>query len=214
MGESLSRGGLLSKLIVVVWGGALLMVTSSLMVGHWVTLPHPATGTTIGTLVSQPTGGLSQVTDPLTEMPIFDGSSKRIFAFHFLYGDCPCSRRVLRTIVDRDPVHGVSERIVLIGDDPELKSKAIARGFEVETVTPDELKDRYGVDAAPLLLVANSNGLIQYSGGYTSRKQGLDVSDVSIIHHIVNGQTVEELPLYGCAVSDTLKSIIDPLGLK
>lgn len=187
------------QLFFASWIGGLLLVGTSLMVGHWVTLPHPHRGETLPSTV-----GLSATNAGVDE----------VFTFHFLYGDCPCSRRILGHVLRRSPIVGANERIVLIGEDPQGQADAIARGFEIDVVTPAELERRYGVESAPLLVISDQLGTIRYSGGYTSRKQGLDIQDQSIIEKTVVGQDIDGLPLYGCAVSKSLKAFIDPLNIK
>jgi len=51
-------------------------------------------------------------------------------------------------------------------------------------------------------------------GGYTERKQGFDIQDVSIVERLRNEKSVAELPLFGCAVSRSLQALLDPLGIK
>lgn len=190
----------LRSLVIPVWAASLLIVTASLMVGHWVTLPHPAVGATV------PVSGMDRVSGRV--------EPQSLYAFHFLYGDCPCSRRVLKHVVNRKPVPGVGEHLVLIGRDEEMQRRAESKGFSVDTIEPEELKRIYGVDAVPLLVVTNGDGGIHYSGGYTPRKQGLDIQDESIIRQAMDGEMSGTLPLYGCAVSKSLKSIVDPLNIK
>lgn len=182
----------------------MLTITASLMASHWISLPHPETGKV-----------LSRGVDQTPDTPNGDSLQKSYpIAFHFLYGNCPCSRRVLNHLVKRSPIDGVMEHIVLVGPDPELQTKAEQVGFLVDVVTPLELQSRYGVEAAPLLVVTDPGATILYSGGYTARKQSFDNQDEDILQRIIQGDAIQELPLYGCAVSQELKSIIDPLGLK
>jgi hypothetical protein len=175
-------------------------VVASLMVSHWVPLPHPENGVA---LVGHETLDSS-----------FDGKSASWSAVHFLYADCPCSRRILDHVVARSPLTGVREHIVLIGEQDPKTKEARAAGYEVTFVTPSELKQRFGIESAPLLIVTDVNGIIRYGGGYTSRKQGPDIQDESLIRAAVDGRWQETLPLYGCAVSKQLKDLVDPLRLK
>ena len=142
-----------------------------------------------------------------------DAKSK-VVAFHFLYGDCPCSRRVLKHVAGRGKIAGATEHIVLIGNDDPLGREAQAKGFGIDIVSPEDLKSVYGIESAPLLVVTDCSGTILYSGGYTPRKQGLAIKDVAIIGQAVAGDVPKGLPLYGCAVSKDLKAIIDPLSIK
>lgn len=89
-----------------------------------------------------------------------------------------------------------------------------AQGYSVDCITPEELLSKYGVEATPLLMILDPDGQQRYIGGYTSRKQLLDVQDKVILDQLMSGQEVEPLPLFDCAVSGRLKSLVDPLGLK
>jgi hypothetical protein len=187
-----------ARSLIATWAGLMITVVAFLMVGHWVVLPHPAKDD------SQWAERLSATrSKPESEWTVF----------HFLYGNCPCSRRVLDHVLTRKPIDGIRELIVFIGDDSEIKS-AKKCGFEVECVTPEILKERYGVEAAPLLVVADPSSKIRYSGGYTARKQSLDIQDREIIERILSGESLSDLPLFGCAVSSKLKFLVDPLRLK
>lgn len=180
--------------VILIWGSFLTCAMATLMAGHWVSLPHPEKGTSLNGYRGQ--------------------SVESVNVFHFLYGDCGCSRRILKQLLKRDVVEGVSERIVLIGNDDAAESLATQKGFAVSRLTPAELKQQYEVESAPLLIITDNTGTIRYSGGYTSRKQGLDNQDLRIIQSILDGEQYSELPVYGCAVSKRLKDLIDPLNLK
>ncbi len=197
-------GQLVARLVLPVWALLLMVVIASLMANHWVSLPHPALGATVTvTDLSNPSSGSVTSLD-----------DSRWFALHVLFAECPCSRRVLKHVVSREPLSGVRERIVFIGKDEELQQLAIHNGYEIECLSAEELGTKYGIESAPLLLVTEPSGTIRYSGGYTPRKQGLDIQDAEIISNTLAGKTVTELPVYGCAVSQNLKAIVDPFGLK
>lgn len=182
------------------WAVLMLLIGASLMVNHWVPLPRPKVeqGGSAASLVS------FQTVD----------AAHRWAAVHFLYAECPCSRRVLDHLLQQQPRAEVAERIVLIGDATQLATNAETQGYEVDCVMPEELLTKYGVEAAPLLMIFDPQGRQRYVGGYTSRKQLLDIQDRAILGQLQSGQEVEPLPLFGCAVSGRLKSLVDPLGLK
>lgn len=189
--------GIRSKLttgLILVWGAFLSCAMATLMAGHWVSLPHPETGAVLRTPSEQ--------------------NDSQLNAFHFLYGDCACSKRILKSLLQREPLDGIHERIVLIGEDSVFEEKARLQGYAVTVVTPSELKQLYEIESAPLLIATDDAGTIRYSGGYTSRKQGLAHQDVGILQSLLAGQSCPELPVYGCAVSQRLKDLIDPLNLK
>jgi len=183
---------------IVVWIVALGLIIAGLMTGHWVVLPHPEVGESL-----TPTE------------PEFSGSADaELTALHFLYADCPCSRRVLNHVLDRQTIAGVCEKIVLIGDDHTIRGLALSSGYQFEAVAADELKAQYGVEAAPLLVVTDPKANIVYSGGYTTRKQGPAILDVATITALTKGKSPACLPVYGCAVSQELQALVDPFGLK
>ncbi len=194
-----ARMNMLGRFAIGVWALGMLFVVACLMVSHWVALPHPTT--TDQTWTTQ----LNKART--TEV-------KQWTVFHFLYGNCPCSRRVLRHILNRVPVNGCRETIVFIGQDTPSTEAALKRGFEADYVAPEDLKTRYGVEAAPLLTILDPSGTVRFAGGYTTHKQGPQIQDVRIIQALLKGDSVEDLPLFGCAVSAELTAIVDPLGFK
>jgi hypothetical protein len=178
----------------------MVIIGASLMVNHWVPLPRPE--------LEQTEGKTS-----LASFQIADANHHWV-AIHFLYAECPCSRRVLDHLLEQSPRANAFERVVLIGDAEELFVKAEAQGYEVDSVAPEELLAKYGVEAAPLLMIFDPNGQQRYVGGYTSRKQLLNIQDRVILEQLQSGEDVEPLPVFGCAVSERLKSLVDPFGLK
>lgn len=185
---------------LLVWAGFMTFLVSCLMVGHWISLPHPKADN------AEWAGKLTGAA--------YDDSTPQWLALHVLYADCPCSIRILKQVVQREAYPGIRERIVLIGENPELAQAAQTQGYEVECVTPEQLWEQYGLESAPMLVVLDPDRSPRYSGGYTSRKQGPDIQDTAIIEKLLAGQNVESLPVYGCAVSNNLQSIVDPLGIK
>lgn len=186
--------------VLLAWAGLMTVLVSCLMVGHWVSLPHPTTDNSDWAVK------LSDTT--------YGGATPHWLALHVLYADCPCSIRIMKQVVQREPNEGIRERVVLIGENDELAQSARAKGYEVDCVTPAQLMEQYGLESAPMLVVLDPDRRPQYAGGYTSRKQGPDIQDTAIIEALLAGQNVESLPVYGCAVSNGLKSIVDPLGMK
>ena len=185
-------------LAIAIWASALTLVIGTLMVSHWVVLPSPAVGQTL----------------PAAEVTRTVSTRGRLQVFHFLSSECPCSRRVLRHLVDRGANAKVLETIVLVGESKELEMAAVKHGYVMDVVTPEELASRYEVESGPLMIVTAPDSTILYSGGYTSRKQGYEIQDERIISELLAGDEVECLPVFGCAVSKDLQAIVDPLGLK
>ena len=174
------------------------------MVGHWISLPTPAVGNPLER-------GAHPASQLVADRTWADG---RLRVSHFLLVDCPCSRKVLDYLVHRPPLAGVNERIVLIALGNQDLADVASENFTVELESPETLMAKYGVESAPLMIVDDAHGIIRYAGGYTSRKQGLDYQDQTIVRQLLSGAEVDPLPLYGCAVSQRLKQLVDPFGLK
>lgn len=189
-------------LMLPLWAASLCAIVSTLMASHWATLPHPETGSQLPT-ESETVG------EDLNE----DNGRIRL-TYHFLYSGCRCSQRVIEHLLKRGPIENASEQIVLVGSDAELESRILNARYRLVVISEAELKERYDVEAAPLMVIADMQGKIRYSGGYSSRKQSLDYQDVAIIAKAIKGDEVEGLPVYGCAVSTRLQKIVDPLGIK
>ncbi len=185
---------------LLVWAGLSLVVQSTLMVGHWYTLPAPDRA------------------DPRLEhalaslVPAENGESWA--AIHVLYSACRCSQRVFDHLFESERPDDLYEVVLLVGEDEDVETRAHAAGFDVVSVSPQELEKRYGVVSAPLLLVVNPEGRLRYAGGYTERKQGYEIEDEDVIDALQAGVTPEVLPLYGCGVSKELQQLLDPMGLK
>src|SRR5262249_22073117 len=113
---------------------------------------------------------------------------------------------------------GVPERIVLVTEHPATTPATVAaakaRGFDIEVVAPDQLVDDYHVEAAPLLVIVDPRDAVRYVGGYTPRKQAADIRDRAVIAATLQGEAVPPLPTFGCAVGRSLRSKLDPLGIR
>ena len=183
-----------------LWAGAATLIGASLMVGHWTTLPKPPAHD-------------SQMTAAVATLRA-SRDDGRWMAVHVLYTSCRCSQRIFDHVVARPRVGGVAEKLVLIEHDAKLEQRARAAGLSVEVVTQRQLSERFNLVAAPVLVVVDGGGTVRYLGGYTDRKQGPDIRDVAIIEDLVAGQAADALPLFGCAVSQQLQRVLDPLGIK
>jgi hypothetical protein len=138
----------------------------------------------------------------------------RVTVTHVLYAQCQCSRSIVEHLVARRARRDVGESSILVGPADEFAARLRPAGYRVEVVTARELKARYAIEAAPLLIVADAAHSIRYIGGYTVHKQSADIRDVAIIDAVLAGQAAQELPLLGCAVSRALQKLSDPWGLR
>ncbi|MEL6107866.1 MAG: hypothetical protein AAFU85_17715 [Planctomycetota bacterium] len=194
------RAGFARVALLTVWFVVSMAIVSGLMADHWIPLPRPEGDSFTYQSRGEPANDQSDATRPK--------------AHHFLYGECPCSRRVLDQLLERHALSGVDETIVLVDGPAALVTEASNLGYRVDLVAAAELEHRYGVVSSPLLVVTDASERLLYSGGYTDRKQGFAIRDTEILRKLRSGEHVSPLPVFGCATSRELQARIDPLGLK
>jgi hypothetical protein len=188
------------RALFAMWIAAFVVVGAYLLAPHLLTLPvpEPADEALIHSVAEQ--------------LPPHHGW----VALHVLDQDCQCSQRVAEHLLATSRPTGVAERVVWIAGTPDLARVAAleAHGFAVETIAPDQLGERYHLDAAPVLLVVDPTDHVRYLGGYTPRKQAGDMRDEAIIAAVQRGERVPPLPTFGCAVGAALSTTVDPLGIR
>lgn len=185
---------------LAVWGGVLVVVCATLLAGHFYALPIPS--------VADPVLAAGVHSDLATEG--WDGWA----VVHVFYAECGCSERVAEHLFAEARPPGVHEKVVVVGEHPQWQAKAERNGFSYETVTQEDLRSRYGIEGAPLMVVVDAGGQIRYAGAYTDRKRGLVVRDLEILEDLRAGNEVAAIPLFGCAVGKDLQAAFDPLRLK
>jgi hypothetical protein len=189
----------IGRIVLSVWAPAAFVAIGTLAVGHWWTLPKP------------------DAKDPLVAAAIHDrwqGSSRQWVGVHVLYSMCKCSERILRHLAERRPLPDMTEAVVLVGPNGDFERMIREAGYALEVLTPSQLSEKYHIQSAPMFALMDESGALRYLGGYTERKQGLMIQDVSIVERLRSERPVVELPLFGCAVSRSLQALLDPLGIK
>jgi hypothetical protein len=184
----------LRKLLLVVWAAAMLPLGAYTSAVHLLALPQP-----------------SQREIALAPWSSLVGPRRGVV--HVLYASCKCSGRIVDVLTRRHALTSAHEVVMLVGSLGERERELTAAGFEVTHVESENLKRRYHVEAAPLLVVVGEHGEVLYSGGYRASENG-PIADAQIIRDTFAGGTPGSLPLFGCAVSSLLRRIVDPLGLK
>lgn len=188
-----ARPRVAALLALAGWFAVSSLVSATLMARHWLPLP-----------------GAGSVPAALTALSAKTG--RRYQLVHVLYSECRCSRRIAESILARPLANDADELTLLVGHDAQLEQRLRAHGLSVRNVDRDALERDYGLQSAPLLLIGE-RGELRYSGGYTRRKQGLDVSDQALLTEVRAGVTPASLPVYGCAVSRSLARTVNPLSL-
>ena len=182
-------------------------VLGFVVVGAYLLAPH---------LLTLPSSDAAASVTRRFTAPRLPGERGRWLLVHVLDEDCACSLRVLDHLLTTPRPVDVVERVVLIarsGNAPRVAAIR-ARHFDLDVVTPEQLGERYHLEAAPLLVVVDPSDTVRYLGGYTTRKQASDVRDVAIAAAVVRGERVTPLPTFGCAVGASLRTTVDPLGLR
>ncbi len=194
-----SKANWIGRTVLCVWAPLAFVAIGTLGVGHWWSLPKPDSK------------------DPLVSAAIRDQwqiSPGRWVGVHVLYSMCKCSERIVHHLVERRPMPGMAEVVVLVGANEELERMIREGGYQLEVLAPSQLSEKYHIQSAPMLAVMDPSSVLRYLGGYTERKQGLMIADATIIDRLRTERPVVELPLFGCAVSRSLQAMLDPLGIK
>lgn len=197
-----------ARIALMIWMPAVALGVGSLMVGHWAPLPVPSTEahTPLASGIESLLGGEDTATRSQWTL------------VHFLYGDCGCSSRVADYLVSesRTQPEEIVEHIIFVDQDPESEFalNALAQGFAVHHETRPTLAERYGIESAPLFIAVSPEGDVKFLGGYTLRKQGLDYADLDVLAQLRAGRQPDPIPVFGCGVSATLQTALDPLRIK
>ena len=180
------------------WIASVLVVGSILLGRHVIALPRPDRS-------SIAARALARLRRP--------ADRGQWLAVHVLYAGCRCSARVVDQLVQGQPIANVREIVLWVGQDPDSRARLMSAGYRTLEMAPEELRDRYTIEAAPMLAVLDPEDHARYLGGYTSRKQGPDIQDRKILTALLAGQHPEENPVLGCAVSSGLQNTLNPVGL-
>ena len=134
---------------------------------------------------------------------------------HVLGPGCKCSREVFRYLIQRGPEKEISEQVILLGAMPDEEKALIDRGFSVHQKSPRDIASEKAV-GVPFLLITSPKGDALYSGGYSDHtiREGTPLHDLQILASLKDGKTASEFPIFGCAVSQRIQKLIDPLSLK
>lgn len=205
-------GRLLARAVLLLWMPTVALGIGSLMVGHWAPMPTPSDAQE-ATLQAALRELVARDGAPRQAAPLAPASWKLV---HVLYGDCGCSRGVAEYLLAPGRESSAEEWVLLIEGDSggELHAELSAAGFRLHALTADDLRDRFGVESAPLFIAVDPQGDVRFVGGYTPRKQGLSYQDVATLDDLRAGLTPAPLPVFGCGVSNSLQSALDPLHLK
>lgn len=136
-------------------------------------------------------------------------------AVHVFVAGCPCSSSVAEQVASRAPLPGGREMFAVLGTDDALTST-----LDDSHLQPLPDSDRIALQTqltgGPCLLVLSPDGKVVYAGGYSPRPPNrlTPIEDRQIWEEIRNGMVPAVRPMFGCAASQTLQQLQDPLGIK
>ncbi len=186
---------LFARISLAIWMVGAVAVGATLQARHLLALPAASIG--------------QSARDESVAMLARGGQGLAVW--HVLSADCACSRKVAEHLATRAPIAGSIETIVWVAknDAPPPQTGAL----RLLVITPDDLQRRFGAVAAPQLIAVDAQGAVRYVGGYSRSKQG-EPQDTAIIGTLATGGKAAALPLFGCAVSEELARLTDPVGVE
>ncbi len=187
----------IGKAMLAAWAVVTLVGLAALSLKHMASLPEPEDEALLTRAMLQ-----------------LRRSSGRVFLVHVIYAECSCSRALFVHLVARRPFPGAEEAILFVGADPRKQESAARAGYTFTTVSAQELASRFGLEAAPVLVVLDSAGKLRYAGGYYAHPATITPLDERIYNRLATGANVEPLPVFGCAVSSRLQKSLNPLAAK
>jgi hypothetical protein len=185
----------IGKSLLAGWIVVTLVGLAALSVKHMASLPEPEDEALLSRAMLQ----------------LRQGSNDN-FLVHVIYAECSCARALFAHLVARRPFPGAEEAVLFVGADPNKRETAERAGFTFTTVSAQELARRFGLEAAPVLIVFDSAGRLRYAGGYYAHPATITPLDERIYAQLATGANVEPLPVFGCAVSSRLQTSLNPLG--
>ena len=186
---------LFARVSLAIWMVGAVAVGATLQARHLLALPAASIG--------QPARDES--------VTMLARGGHRLAVWHVLSADCACSHKVAEHLATRAPVAGSIETVVWVAGSDALPPQTGAMGLLV--ITPAELQRRFGAVAAPQLIAIDARGAVRYVGGYSRSKQE-EPQDTAIIGALAAGGEPAALPLFGCAVSEELARLADPVGVE
>ena len=134
---------------------------------------------------------------------------------HVICERCACSRAVVQGLIERGPLAGVSDRVILAGGGPRLRREFVSAGYPVDEIDLETLRARWSVTAVPMLIVADPAGRLRYAGGYLDRAGAAQSRDLQILAELRAGGERLGLPVVGgCVTSADLERALDPIGVR
>lgn len=187
----------LGVIFLTAWFAVIVVGMASLMLSHVFAMPVPSDERRLVEALQQ-----------------WRRSSDKPFAVHVIYQNCSCTDLLVEELFARGPRDGWEEVIAFVDAPRARKQLAEAHAFASVSLDSKQLKEALGIEAAPVLVVLDSDNQLAYVGGYFQTPATIDPQDAAILRGLERHNSLKLLPIYGCAVSAELQSQTDPLGIK
>jgi hypothetical protein len=186
----------LGKALLAGWAVLTMVGLASMALPHMAAMPEP--------------GDQARL---VRELLALRRDPARSFYVHVIYAGCSCTARLFAHLTKRARFADADEIVLFIGEDPAKRRAAESAGLRFTTASPAVLAERYGIEAAPVLVAFNAGGRLTYVGGYYNHPSTIFPLDEKIHAQLAQGAAPAPLPVFGCAVSPRLQESVDPLGI-
>ena len=182
------------KGLVAVWGLSITAVLANMHSWHSFLFPAPE----------------------VAEVADFLEAKRPINLLHVMAQGCSCSGHLADYLATRGADPDAGEKVLVLGDMPEQVAELREAGFEVDNLSFAMARDRGFLSGVPLLVIFNQQREVAYIGGYTNTPitPMATFYDLRIAKSYERGETLEQYPVRGCAVSQEIQEMLDPFGLK
>jgi hypothetical protein len=182
------------RAVLGIWTVTVVLVGGTLMVQHVVAMPAPT--------AERVAAGVPAWVDGAPHTVV-----------HVVPDRCSCTHQLLDHLVQRGPLPGLREVVVLSGPLPAREPAMRQAGFDVQVRSPPELADTAGIRAGPLLVHLDGRGQVDWSGGYYATPALVRPRDLSVLAELARGGLPAPVPVFGCAIDPMLRDQLDPIGL-
>lgn len=139
--------------------------------------------------------------------------SGQLAVYHILGSQCKCSKKIAAYLAESKRPSSAKEIIVSVDGHLGNEATLVEKGFIVQQISAVELKEQFNLDSAPVMLVNNRWGKLKYTGGY-KKWDDSEYRDLEILNRLNLDEDVAAYPVFGCALSSSLKNSIDPFKIK
>ncbi len=120
---------------------------------------------------------------------------------HVLVDGCEPSRAVAEHLVSRGADPSEREHVLMVGRAESLRERLERAGYRTFAASADQIRETFGIAAAPLLMVYERGGdAVLYAGGYSPERPARpeDVRIAAIVSAARAGKSLTPFPVHRC----------------